>query len=336
MSRLTDHLLKLRQAIEQKGPETLAVFEPRRILPPPLYDTSRIIAPLLYTTAAQAQLDNPEEPTLRRTGLSIVNRILKADVPVYFVAEPFARAVAATQLPDDFTLADLHWPMPGFVVGFPLPFMREYCGLVSSYVLCADLPAGDHEPPPGLRHVLPTTSVPKAKAAFQFFDWSQEFDRMETYIGAYHIHDKVNEAVSNYAYLDYTGLDATGVKRAEQRLNLLVNLMFKLLMVLNTNRDLIESGSCTRPARMKHGRQRNALWSPTFIGRQYRVQREAPAGTHAGPSHPFWRRGHLRNQPHGPRSSLRKLIWVDPVLCCLYVDDRPANHNLAVPAKNLT
>ena len=201
--------------------------------------------------------------------------------------------------------------------------MREYCGLDSSYVFCADLRAGDHEPPPRLRHLLPTTSVPNAKAAFQFFHWNLEFDRMETFVGAYHTQDKVNEAVSNYAYLDYTGLDACGLKRAEERLNVLVNLMFKLLVVLNTRSDLIEPCGCSRPATIEHDRRRrNDFWSPTFIGRQYRVQREPPAGAHASPSNPFWRRGHLRNQPYGPRSSLRKLIWLDPVLCCLYVDEK--------------
>ena len=38
------------------------------------------------------------------------------------------RAVAATDLPHDFTLEDLHWPMPAMVVGFSALFMQEYLG----------------------------------------------------------------------------------------------------------------------------------------------------------------------------------------------------------------
>jgi hypothetical protein len=40
---------------------------------------------------------------------------------------------------------------------------------------------------------------------------------------------------------------------------------------------------------------------------------------------PHWRKGHLKSQPHGPKLSLRKIIWIQPYCtgksggenCCL-------------------
>jgi hypothetical protein len=54
------------------------------------------------------------------------------------------RAVAATELPHDFTLDDLHWPLPGMVVGFPPAFMRIYLGRDVCYVYAANCDAGDY------------------------------------------------------------------------------------------------------------------------------------------------------------------------------------------------
>jgi hypothetical protein len=58
--------------------------------------------------------------------------------------EEFARAVAATDLPHDFTLDDLHWPMPGMVIAWPADFMRETVGRDICYVYAASMDAGDH------------------------------------------------------------------------------------------------------------------------------------------------------------------------------------------------
>jgi len=42
-----------------------------------------------------------------------------------------------------------------------------------------------------------------------------------------------------------------------------------------------------------------------------------------------WRRGHWRNQAHGPARSLRKLIWVMPVLVgANHRDDEPVTGHL--------
>jgi hypothetical protein len=52
--------------------------------------------------------------------------VIEHNVPISFVGEEFARAVAATQRPEDFTFGDLHWPQNGMVIGRPTAFMQEY------------------------------------------------------------------------------------------------------------------------------------------------------------------------------------------------------------------
>ncbi len=58
----------------------------------------------------------------------VAYQLIRYRVPIYFIDQQFVRAVAATNLPHDFTLNDLHWPMPAMVVGFPAQFMQEYLG----------------------------------------------------------------------------------------------------------------------------------------------------------------------------------------------------------------
>src|SRR5882724_8310725 len=59
------------------------------------------------------------------TAHAILYEIIRYQVPIYYVADAFIRAVAATDLPKDFTLHDLHWPMPGLVLGFPIQFKDQ-------------------------------------------------------------------------------------------------------------------------------------------------------------------------------------------------------------------
>ena len=112
----------------------LALLEPHKLVPPGGYHTPKCVA---------AGLDcilriNEHKTAIERipteiTAQAIVYRIINHRVPVYYVAEDFIRAVAATELPHDFTLADLHWPMPAMVIGFPLRFMRDYLGTETCY-----------------------------------------------------------------------------------------------------------------------------------------------------------------------------------------------------------
>jgi hypothetical protein len=98
-----------------------ALFEPRRVATPDGYHSTKCVAAGLYALLTQARLaaeDGEVLPT-EVTGSTFSYRVLEHGVPIYFVDDEFARAVAATQLPDDFTFGDLNWPQSGMVVGWP-------------------------------------------------------------------------------------------------------------------------------------------------------------------------------------------------------------------------
>jgi hypothetical protein len=253
-------------------------------------------------------------------------------VPIYFIDEGFVRAVAATDLPHDFTLEQLHWPMPAMVVGFPPQFMQEYLGRDVCYVYAANCDAGDYSAPalPG----CPTITVPKAKVSWQHYSWKD--GNLESFVSCYFREDRVDEAISNYAYTDYThAKDEAGIATDQEVTDRLSALMLKLLVILNTRPQLVEEGECVRPPRIKHGRVKHReLWSPNLIGRSYRSIREAPGGgTHASPK-VHWRRGHVRSQPHGPRWALRKPVWIEPVLIGLQVSAADGGQSAATPTRN--
>jgi hypothetical protein len=79
-----------------------------------------------------------------------------------------------------------------------------------------------------------------------------------------------------------------------------------------------------RPALVERGRAAGRhkklgveLWTPTVVGRNYRVARSAgsaAAGVSARPRM-HWRRGHFRQQAVGPRGGgAHKTIWLEPTL----------------------
>jgi hypothetical protein len=290
----------------------LALLEPRKLIPPGGYHTPKCVAAGLdcILRINECKTDSERLPT-EITAQAIVYRIINHRVPVYYVAEEFIRAVAATDLPHDFTLADLHWPMPAMVIGFPVRFMRDYVGRETCYVFATEFEHGDHS-----CRFLPSTPVitmPKAKVAISWYACVN--GRLESFVSSFWKEDHVDEIIQKYGYTDYTGADAPKVQEDRECCDRLSALMFKLLVVLNTRPNLVEPAACIRRACKKKGKLRSELWSPNIIGASYRVSRDkaAPTGTHASPR-PHWRRGHLRNQPHGQGRTLRKLIWIEPLL----------------------
>ena len=238
--------------------------------------------------------------------------LIRHRVTIFFVREDFARAVAATDLPHDFTLDDLHWPLPGMVVGFPPRFMQGYVGREVCYIYAANCDAGDY-------HVValagcPTVTVPKDKISWQWYAWGG--GKLESFVTSYFRGGRVDEAITNYGYTDYTEVkDVDRVEADHIATDRVSALMLKLLVVLNTQQTLVEYGTCVRPQRFKHGRvKQRELWSPNLIGWHYRPAQAVEAqGTHAKPRL-HWRRGHVRNQPHGPGRTQRRLIWIEPFL----------------------
>ncbi len=111
--------------------ELAAPLEPRRIQAPPGYHSINCVSAglfvLLGNRVLQATRGLPYIPSEVAAHV-VAYQLIRYRVPIYFIDQQFVRAVAATNLPHDFTLNDLHWPMPAMVVGFPAQYMQEYLG----------------------------------------------------------------------------------------------------------------------------------------------------------------------------------------------------------------
>jgi hypothetical protein len=289
-----------------------AVLEPHKLVPPGGYHSPRCIAAGLDAILRINELKTEAErvPT-EITAQAVAYRVVNQRVPVYYIAEDFCRAVAATDLPHDFTFADLHWPMPAMVLGFPANFLRECVGKESCYVFVARFAKGEHSCP--FFPAAPTVVMPQAKIAL--FWYACPTGRLESFVSSFWEHDRLDEAVLKHGYTDYTNGDAVKVQADKECCNRLSVLVFKLLVVLNTRPNLVEPATRLRTACAHKGKTKRELWSANIIGRVYRVIRDrtAPTGAHCSPRL-HWRRGHLRNQPHGQGRALRKLVWIEPML----------------------
>jgi hypothetical protein len=283
------------------------VFEPRRISPPGGYHSPKVAmagpCSFLSNMKTKQELNLPPLD-IEYTAHAICYEVLRYQMPLFYVTDNFARAVAATELPGDFRLHDLFWPMPGMIVAFPCKFLQELTGMDLCYVYCANLKAEDHQPPKVL-DLVPFvgntyTIATQAKASFLLFGWKK--GRLCTWVSSYRHEDRIDEAISKYNYTDYTFSASQSVEEDKRVTQTITALMFKLLLVLSVRTALVETGTIARTKKVNAYTGevvRSELWHPNMIGTHYRVLRQEATGTHASP-HWHWRAGHFTHTRIGP------------------------------------
>ncbi len=176
-----------------------ALFEPRRIMTPDGYHSTKCVAAGLYCLLEQARWTAKAGRNLPTeiTGSTFSYRVLEHNVPIYFVSEEFARAVAATELPADFTFADLHWPQMGMVIGWPPRFLQEYTSHEACYVYAANCPEGQYWPKG--RPAAPIIEVPEGRGKIGWFYYDLTGGRVECFVSAYLTKDKLAQAFADAA-----------------------------------------------------------------------------------------------------------------------------------------
>ena len=113
-----------------------------------------------------------------------------------------------------------------------------------------------------------------------------------------------------YENEDLSGLNIPFVKGEKEFSSLATSIVFRLLLAMEARPALVERGKFTGK-KIKSGAE---VWTPNFIGKNYRYQRTGEAHGDGWTVRMHWRRGHFRQQPYGHRSSLRRRIWLEPVL----------------------
>lgn len=299
LRQIYDKLIKY-QPIEQ-------LLRPKRINVPGGYSAMLEAASLaqegliLAHQLTQEHLHGKQRPpSLRESVITTDYMLIREGMPIYFVAEEFIRAVAATELPEDLRVEELKWPREAFLLAFPTRFMREYIGQDISYVAVANVKAGEYSLAPML--TVPTLCPTFDKFSVHTMIWNHFAKRPENALVAWRQTDFLAQAAENYTYSDIMG-DATPAALIYKKNtnDLLGNLVLKLLLVLSVREGLIVDGTVERQEkRDKRGRvEQHELWAPSTIGWNYKLVREGIREKHTG-----WIKvkGHLTHQFIGSRA----------------------------------
>lgn len=297
--RLTDCL----QAIHERIPDALLpYFEPHKVLPPANYNSPKDVAAFIHSMSTDVLTLWSNGKALVPTQISclgVIYRVVAEAVPIYYVSEDLIRAVAATELPPDMRFSDLKWPRTAMVLGLPPKFMKGYTGWDMSYVLAARIASGENPCP--FRTVAPTLTSYDAKCAWAWPTWVD--GHLESYASSYWEADRL-ASMSDYQYVDYTGVSEEQAKVSENSVNRVSLLIAKLLAVLTMREALVRPGKCVRPAATRKGNTKPALWSPNMIGEGYRLLTAAGSSREGRSVSVHFRSGHWTYQVIGAREDL--------------------------------
>lgn len=340
MYQLLDQFLK---DLPERQPLAFKAIYPKRIVPPHGY-----LNPKYFAVTLWSELRVGFEPEMKMlphiTGLVNCLMQMQYRVPTYFVRSEFAQAVAQTEPPEDFKFDEIKWPLPAMLFVLPTEFVLKYFGYMCPFLSIVRSDKGVY--PDSLKNLPPCEMPIKAVNPVD-----NQVDRFNVvypvysskevpvdYTGSYPLSMNVNQMdaapFEDATYLEEEKL-ATAFERYEikkpvsdlpegdqERLfNAKVQAFaVKLMLALTARPQVIKLGALQRPAKIKKNRVRDELWHPNLIGWDYRAQRVGGTGEHGTHASPrmHWRRGHMRNQPYGPKpwtdASPRRLAWIEPIL----------------------
>lgn len=336
------HVLdKILKELPTLDPAPFSATYPRRILPPNGYLNPKYFSVTLWNSLKiWSDTDMRMLPHITCFTNALIH--IQHRVPTYFVRSEFAQVVAQTDLPVDFKLSELVWPLPAMLFVLPTEFVRRYFGYLCPFISVTKVPQG----------ILPKvlTGLPKDVPFEKYENIDNKAERLNIvypvfsddglptdYTGSYPLDinfDDIKTArFEDATYLEEAQLtklelsnhydrESTPTGEEEQKFTLKVqSFALQLLVILSACQNVITNGTLARPVSFKKGvRVREELWNPNLIGWNYRAQRSETTGekgTHASPRL-HWRRGHVRNQPFGPKpwtaETPKRLKWIEPVL----------------------
>lgn len=329
-----DKIMKLLPTMQ---PLTYKATYPRRILPPEGFTNPKYFALSLFSALSVGY--KPEFQMMPHvTGLINALMQLEYKVPTYFVRSEFAQAVAQTEPPEDFKFSEIKWPLPAMMFAIPTEFSLRYFGFNVPFIsvsmavpgtypaVLKNLPKLD-EPVQNLNHI--DNQVDRFITVYNVYSESTvPVDYTGSFPLTMNVSDIVNAPFEDASYFDEKMVNMPHIVPSdlphegpqEREFNEKVQaFVIKLMLAITARPTLVQAGGQARAEKIKHGALwADALWHPNLVGWDYRAKRSTTehggeTGTHASPRL-HWRRGFWRNQPYGPKNSLRHLIWIEPVL----------------------
>jgi hypothetical protein len=319
----------IEQMMEEHFPELMRKFYPRIYEAAGRYHSPKQCAAYLSNVVAESlRVGFERAPTAYRLMMPALEQMAKRKMPMFFIAPDLLEAIERTDFADDIRWPELELPFEQGIFILPKGAWSHPEDGEVSMILWARYRPGDYPPPVlGLppvdigvhSMVLLCLCVDKA----MWYDSTFESKRLPAIRlrNMFHLAPGENfpRAIRTVPYLDQ---DLT--TQDQQFLEQLAVITFGTFMVMNAKPELVEHGKLMRRV-VKPDRTRE-FWSPNVIGPRYKLKREVPrivdgkfakaagtGGSHASPRM-HWRRGHLRQQAHGPQRRDRKTIWIEPML----------------------
>lgn len=327
--------------VKDAEPDFLKLAMPKRWAAPGNYPNfGKFFVPSAYQNAWLTTLGAMDNQTVT-SGYSVFAKLVPYQVPVYYVAESLCEALSMTAPAEGMMLSDVKFPMPALVFMIPTAFSHKFFGRQVNYIAAATFRAGEELPSPGT--ILAGKMQSVGVAGEQMILYYEAVEPDTGLISNYNSNTPTNRLVSDVYHDDirYNGElvsdEQTFDPKADGEFsNRVFSFVIKLLSVMAVRPTYTETGECLRAAKMKHGRERDALWAPNYVGRAYKTQRAdkgaGAGGTHASPRL-HWRRGHMRKQLYGEKRALSKIIWLEPCLVGASEEETDAGQVLPSQAK---
>lgn len=302
------------KTIEANLPGRFKRCYPRRIIPPPGYGNPRLYSASLAALTI-APLQQGDKGFLG--GMNLCAQLLvEHKVPTYFIHPDFFKAVAATDVPDDFDFSELKWPAEAMVFCLPIKESKEVFGTEVPWIGVARTPVGLYQGPLADYRI----NFDVARFAIHFPVFSDGLP--EDFGGLWPLDGKLGGLINSVPFEDrtwrskYGGIHSTLTDEQNRSINnRAMKMAVSLMLAMVAEPEYIEPGEIVRKAKASPRPEKalDELWSPNMIGRHYRKKHEWQGGAHSSPR-AHLRRGHYRRQWYGNKVEGRKdkVIWIHP------------------------
>jgi len=302
-------------------------FFPRRIVRPEGYPDSRA-----WTQGLFSHFHSPMDSTVLSshafTASVLWTRVAsRFGFPVIHLAKDLAQAFHLTGIDEHIDISGLQWPFPAFVLVLPLgQGIKTADSGEAQHILAARLDQDSYpgDPFSGVRHTYhrPPNARLVVSTTGSTFPWSGYASIENGIVGQISAECTVEAISANGPdqHLETLQADQTTAAETQNTIQVALKLLALTLIYMEKRG---QSGTdlepkLTRKPSFKKGRlDKEALWSPIFVGADFTFARNSPSDAshqpHASPRVHF-RRGHARNQRHGTQLSLSKPIWIAPTI----------------------
>jgi hypothetical protein len=316
----------------------------------PKYIGAALASTLYYYTASHKGLA-PIDPNVDHAYI-VTNFLIKYQVPLIFVTPELLAAAKNTSLPPDLKIEDLKLPFQAFVFVFenesiqsPLDgacnfiaisqqqknirYESNIAGLPDIGVtknsinfftnaennenplFAAQLPTEEQDAESWItENVNEVLIIPQLSQNLK----TEHPDRNPQFIQSPTEHPDRNPQFIQ-SPTEHTHGIAQLNSQDQQFLKDLRRIIIKLCLIIQARPNLISYGQKLKTVKNKKNNKITEYWTPNILGRNYQRKQEQENSVETNTSPRLhWRRGHLRQQPHGPLNSLRKTIWIEPIL----------------------